>query len=84
MKVSNAERNKVYIATLRSEVGKLASRWERRLAAQLVNANGKLAFDPTDVDGRHIVYGWLEVGNIVDKLPLPNDLGISPRPSARL
>ena len=74
MKVSNAERNKVYIATLRSEVGKLASRWERRLAAQLVNANGKLAFDPTDVDGRHIVYGWLEVGNIVDKLPLPNDL----------
>jgi hypothetical protein len=50
----------------------------------LVNTNGKLAFDPTDVDGRHIVYGWLEVGNIVDKLPLPNDLGISPRPSARL
>jgi hypothetical protein len=39
-----------------------------------VKANGKLAFDPTDVHGRHILYGWLEVGELVDKLPLPPDL----------
>jgi hypothetical protein len=44
--------------------------WFRRT----IKANGKLAFDPTDVHGRHIVYGWLEVGMLVDKLPLPDDL----------
>ena len=35
---------------------------------------GKLAFEPTDVHGRHIVYGWLEVGEVIDKLPLPHHL----------
>jgi hypothetical protein len=44
--------------------------WFRRT----IKANGKLAFDPSDVHGRHIVYGWLEVGMLVDKLPLADDL----------
>src|SRR5207245_774307 len=36
--------------------------------------NGKLAFNPKDHNGRHIVWGWLEVGEVIDKLPLPHDL----------
>jgi Nucleotide modification associated domain 3 len=36
--------------------------------------NGKLRFDPADIHGRHIVYGWLEVRHRLDKLPLPDDL----------
>jgi hypothetical protein len=44
--------------------------WFRRT----IKINDKLAFDPSDVHGRHIVYGWLEVGKLVDKLPLPDDL----------
>lgn len=44
--------------------------WFRRT----IKTNGKLLFDPKDVDGRHIVYGWLEVGKVVDKLPLLDDL----------
>jgi hypothetical protein len=54
--------------------------WFRRT----IKVNGKLAFDPTDVHGRHIVYGWLEVGKLVDKLPLPADLQfLTDHPHAR-
>lgn len=54
--------------------------WFRRT----IKVNGKLAFDPTDVHGRHIVYGWLEVGKPVDKLPLPADLQfLTDHPHAR-
>ena len=34
----------------------------------------KLRFDPADSRGRHIVFGWLEVKEVVDKLPLCHDL----------
>ena len=44
--------------------------WFRRT----IKVNGKLAFDRTDVNGRHIVWGWLEVGEVIDKLPLPHHL----------
>ena len=37
-------------------------------------ANKKLAFDPADSHGRHIVFGWLEVGEVVKELPLRHDL----------
>lgn len=36
--------------------------------------DGELKFDPADSNGRHIVFGWLEVGEVVDKLPLRSDL----------
>jgi putative DNA base modification enzyme with NMAD domain len=44
--------------------------WFRRTIEQ----NGKLTFDPQDVHGRHIVFGWLEVGHVIDSLPLPKGL----------
>jgi hypothetical protein len=45
--------------------------WFRRT----VKVNGKLAFDRTDVNGRHIVWGWLEVGKVWKVVvPPPNDL----------
>lgn len=44
--------------------------WFRRT----IGTNGKLRFDPADTHGRHIVFGWLQVGRVVDKLPLPDDL----------
>ena len=37
-------------------------------------SGGKLKFDPSDSHGRHIIFGWLEVGDVVDKLPLRGDL----------
>lgn len=36
--------------------------------------SGRLIFDPADIHGRHIVFGWLEVGRLVDKSPPPSDL----------
>jgi hypothetical protein len=44
--------------------------WFRRTIEQ----NGKLTFDPQDVHGRHIVFGWLEIGHMIDSLPLPKGL----------
>ena len=44
--------------------------WFRRT----IERNGKLTFDPQDVHGRHIVFGWLEVGHVIDSLPLPKYL----------
>ena len=44
--------------------------WFRRT----IRIKGKLAFDPKDIHGRHIVYGWLQVGKIIEKLPLPSNL----------
>ena len=44
--------------------------WFRRTIEQ----NGKLTFDPQDEHGRHIVFGWLEVGHVIDSLPLPKGL----------
>lgn len=41
---------------------------------KMIVSRGKLQFDPADSDGRHIVFGWLEVGEVVDKLPLRYDL----------
>jgi len=35
-------------------------------------SHGRLAFDCSD-RGRHIVFGWLEVGEVVDRLPLRPD-----------
>ena len=37
-------------------------------------SDGKMRFDPADSHGRHVVFGWLEVGDVVDKLPLHSDL----------
>jgi len=31
-----------------------------------INQNGKLEYDPKDKHGRHIIYGFLEVGEIID------------------
>jgi hypothetical protein len=39
-----------------------------------IRIKDKLAFDPKDIHGRHIVYGWLQVGDVIEKLPLPHDL----------
>lgn len=40
-----------------------------------IKVNGKLAFDRTDVNGRHIVWGWLEVGKVWKVVvPPPEDL----------
>lgn len=39
-----------------------------------VKISGQLRFNPTDLHGRHIVFGWLQVGKLVDELPLPSDL----------
>lgn len=44
--------------------------WFRRTIEQ----NGKLTFDAQDVHGCHIVFGWLEVGHVIDALPLPKVL----------
>jgi hypothetical protein len=44
--------------------------WFRRT----VRIKDRLAFDPKDVHGRHIVYGWLQVGEVIEKLPLPRHL----------
>jgi Nucleotide modification associated domain 3 len=44
--------------------------WFRRTIEQ----NGNLMFDPRDVHGRHIVFGWLEVGHVIESLPLPKGL----------
>jgi hypothetical protein len=44
--------------------------WFRRT----VRIKDRLAFDPKDVHGRHIVYGWLQVGEVIEKLPLPHHL----------
>lgn len=30
-----------------------------------IEMNGKLAFDPTDKHGRHIIYGYMEIGEII-------------------
>jgi hypothetical protein len=40
--------------------------WFRRT----IESDGKLKFDPNDVHGRHIVFAWLEVGEVVKSLPL--------------
>jgi hypothetical protein len=46
--------------------------WFRRTKK---GVNGKLAFDRTDVNGRHIVWGWLEVGRVWEVVvPPPDDL----------
>jgi hypothetical protein len=37
-------------------------------------SGGKLKFDPDDSNGRHIIFGWLQVGDVVEKLPLRPDL----------
>ena len=43
--------------------------WFRKTKAE----NGKLRFDPDDRHGRHMIYGWLEVGTVVDvDAELPN------------
>jgi hypothetical protein len=39
-----------------------------------VLSDGKLKFDSADFHGRHIVFGWLEVGEVVDKLPYRHGL----------
>lgn len=44
--------------------------WFRRT----IVVDGKLRFDPADSKGRHVVFGWLEIGEVVDKLPLRSDL----------
>jgi hypothetical protein len=44
--------------------------WFRKTIEQ----NGNLTFDPHDVHGRHIVFGWLEVGHVIESLPLPKGL----------
>jgi len=44
--------------------------WFRRTLEE----NGRLTFDPQDVHGRHIVFGWLEVGDVIESLPLPKGL----------
>ncbi|MBZ5641400.1 MAG: hypothetical protein LAO19_01450 [Acidobacteriia bacterium] len=41
--------------------------WFRRTK---ISDDGELEFDSDDPDGRHIVFGWLEVGDVVDKVPL--------------
>jgi hypothetical protein len=40
----------------------------------VVSGEGILKFDSKDPHGRHIVYGWLEVGKIVDEPILPDEL----------
>ena len=46
--------------------------WFRRTK---VKPNGKLTFDPANVHGRHIVWGWLEVGKAWKVVvPPPDDL----------
>lgn len=46
--------------------------WFRRTTKE----NGKLRFDPKDNHGRHVIYGWLEVGEVfpVDGRQLPDQL----------
>lgn len=44
--------------------------WFRRTVLE----KGELRFDPSDIHGRHIVYGWLQVGEVVKNLPLPRHL----------
>ena len=44
--------------------------WFRRT----VVSGGKLRFDPADPNGRHIVFGWLEIGEVVDKRQLRSEL----------
>jgi Nucleotide modification associated domain 3 len=44
--------------------------WFRRT----VVSDGKLRFDPADLNGRHMVFGWLEIGEVVDKRQLPSEL----------
>jgi hypothetical protein len=54
--------------------------WFRRT----LEHNGKLKFDPHDSHGRHIVYGWLQVGEIIENLPLPpNFLFLKGHPHVR-
>ena len=39
------------------------------------NIDGQLAFDSEDRHGRHIIYGWLEVGQVIEAdKPLADDL----------
>jgi Nucleotide modification associated domain 3 len=46
--------------------------WFRRTKR---NKDGKLAFDSEDRDGRHIIYGWLEVERVIEAdKPLPDNL----------
>jgi hypothetical protein len=40
----------------------------------ILSGDGILKFDPRDSHGRHIVYGWLEVDEIVDEPSPPDDL----------
>ena len=44
--------------------------WFRRTVAR----HGQLKFDPQDAHGRHIVFGWLEVGHVIDSQLLPKHL----------
>lgn len=44
--------------------------WFRRT----VERNGRLEFDAQDLNGRHIVFAWLEVGHVIESLPLPKRL----------
>lgn len=44
--------------------------WFRRTLEE----NGKLTFDSHDIHGRHIVFGWLEVGDVIESVPLPKSL----------
>lgn len=46
--------------------------WFRRTKKE----NGKLTFDSGDNEGRHIVYGWLQIGAVhhINGQPLPNNL----------
>jgi hypothetical protein len=47
--------------------------WFRRTAFA-DSAKTKLKFHPDDRYGRHMAFGWLQVGEVVDKLPLREDL----------
>jgi hypothetical protein len=44
--------------------------WFRRTLV----SDGKLRFDRKDSHGRHMVFGWLEVGEVLDNPQLPSDL----------
>jgi hypothetical protein len=39
--------------------------------------NGRLWFSPKDPHGRHIVYGWLQVGTVIEALPLSPELSFA-------
>ncbi len=44
--------------------------WFRRT----IFSDRKLVFDAADRHGRHMAFGWLEVGEVVNELPLPPNL----------